>query len=99
PKRMESLYMRSIFAHATRIITRSAWIAFLPTLIVCSGDKSTGTTETPSPGTVADLIVTAIDNTSVTLAFTQVDDGTGQPASYDVRFAPTPMSWSAATPV
>jgi len=91
--------MRSIFAHATRIITRSAWIAFLPTLIVCSGDKSTGTTETPAPGTVADLIVTAIDNTSVTLAFTQVDDGTGQPASYDVRFAPTPMSWSAATPV
>jgi uncharacterized protein YjdB len=90
--------MRSIFAHATRIAARSAWIAFLPTLIVCSGDKSTGTTETPPPAKVSDLTVSAVANTSVVLAFTQVDDGTGQAASYDVRFAPTPMSWSAATP-
>ena len=90
--------MRSIFAHATRIVARSSWIAFLPTLIVCSGDKSTGTTEAPPPAKVSDLSVPAVADTSVTLAFTQVDDGTGQAASYDVRYAPTPMTWSAATP-
>jgi len=87
--------MPSIFALAKRIANRSAWLALLPTLIVCSGDKSTGTTETP-PGTVSDLSVSAIANTSVTLTFTQVDDGTGQAANYDVRYAVAPMSWGSA---
>jgi hypothetical protein len=87
--------MPSIFVLANRIANRSAWLALLPTLIVCSGDKSTGTTETP-PGTVSDLSVSAIANTSVTLTFTQVDDGTGQAANYDVRYAVAPMSWGSA---
>ena len=88
--------MPSIFALARHVTTRSAWLALLPTLIVCSGDKSTGTTETP-PGTVSDLSVSAIANTSVTLTFTQVDDGTGQAANYDVRYAVAPMSWGSAS--
>ena len=57
---------------------------------------STLLTATP-PGTVSDLSAFAIASTSVTLSFTQVDDGTGQPASYDVRYAVAPTSWGSAT--
>ena len=88
--------MSSIFAVARRIAIRSAWVALLPTLVVCSGDNSTGTTVAP-PGTVSDLSVSAIANTSITLSFTQVDDGTGGPANYDVRYSVAPMSWGAAS--
>ena len=51
---------------------------------------------TTTPGTVSDLSVISTDNTSVTLTFTQVDDGTGQPAKYDVRYAVAPISWGSA---
>jgi len=49
------------------------------------------------PGRVADLAVKSSDSTAVTLSFTQVDDGTGQPAKYDVRYALSPISWGSAT--
>jgi uncharacterized protein YjdB len=52
-----------------------------------------------NPGTVSDLAVTAVTDTSVTLSFTEVNDGTGLPASYDVRFAAGTISWAAATDV
>src|SRR5439155_591743 len=45
------------------------------------------------PTPVADLTVSAVTDTSVTLSFTEVDDGAGNPASYDVRYALTPISW------
>jgi uncharacterized protein YjdB len=90
--------MRSTFARFTHSAIRWLWIAPLPTLIVCSSDTPTGGTDHP-PAAVSDLNVDAIALTSATLSFTQVDDGTGQPASYDVRFAVAPMSWSAASPV
>src|SRR5438034_4478900 len=51
------------------------------------------------PGAVTDLVVAAATDTSVTLSFTEVSDGTGQPASYDVRFAVAPISWGSATAV
>ncbi|PYO44466.1 MAG: hypothetical protein DMD29_00320, partial [Gemmatimonadetes bacterium] len=51
------------------------------------------------PGTVTDLAVAGVTDTSVTLSFTEVNDGTGLPATYDVRFAAAPLSWSAATDV
>lgn len=51
---------------------------------------------TTNPGTVTDLKVSAIDSTGVTLTFTQVNDGTGQPAKYDVRYAVAPISWGSA---
>src|SRR3954462_12849293 len=90
--------MRSAFARVTRFAIRWLWIAPLPGLIVCSSDTPTGGSE-HLPSAVSDLNVDAIALTSATLSFTQVDDGTGQPASYDVRYAVTPMSWSAATEV
>jgi uncharacterized protein YjdB len=88
--------MSSIFGLARRVVVRSAWVALLPTLVVCSGDNSTGTTVAP-PATVSDLIVSGITNTSITLSFTQVDDGTGQPADYDVRYSVAPISWGSAS--
>jgi uncharacterized protein YjdB len=39
------------------------------------------------PGTVEDLAVAATTDSSVTLAFTEVSDGMGRPASYDLRYA------------
>lgn len=60
-------------------------------------------TDTPGqvtdPGQVNDLIVTDSTGTSVTLSFTQVDDGTGNPAEYAVRWHAGPMNWGAAEEV
>ena len=56
-----------------------------------------GTTSTGTPGTVGDLSIASVDSTSVTLTLTQVDDGTGQAAQYEVRYAPPPISWGSAT--
>lgn len=52
---------------------------------------------TAKPGTVTDLQAAATGSTSVTLSFTQVNGGTGQPAKYDVRYAVAPISWGSAT--
>src|SRR5438128_389734 len=52
-----------------------------------------------NPGTVTDLAVASVTDTSVALSFTEVTDGTGQPASYDIRWAVGAISWSSATDV
>jgi len=52
---------------------------------------------TTNPSTVTDLKASVTGSSSVTLSFTQVNDGTGQPAKYDVRYAVSPISWGAAT--
>jgi uncharacterized protein YjdB len=54
---------------------------------------------TTNPGTVTDLAVAGVPDTAATLAFTEVSDGTGQPASYDVRFAVAPISWGGSPSV
>jgi len=51
------------------------------------------------PGTVLDLAVASTTDSSVTLTFTEVDDGTGQPAKYDIRYAPGALSWGTAPSV
>src|SRR4029077_3348517 len=55
------------------------------------------TVNATSPGTVSDLAVTGETDTSVTVSFTEVNDGTGKPASYDLRFAPGTLSWGSAS--
>ena len=51
-----------------------------------------------APGTVGDLAVAATTDSSVTLRFTEVDGGTGGPASYDIRYAAgSTLSWGANT--
>src|SRR3989442_6278444 len=53
-------------------------------------------TSSGAPAAVLDLTGTPISDTSVTLSFTEVDDGTGAPASYDIRFMPSPISWGSS---
>lgn len=51
------------------------------------------------PGAVVDLTVADVFANSVELAFTEVDDGTGAPAKYDIRLASPTMSWGTASAV
>lgn len=50
-----------------------------------------------APGAVTDLAVVSVTPTTVTVAFTEVTDGAGAPASYEVRFAPGAITWGSAT--
>jgi hypothetical protein len=52
-----------------------------------------------NPGTVSDLAVSAVSDTSVTLTFTEVSGGAGLVASYAIRLAVAPLSWGAAADV
>ncbi len=55
---------------------------------------SPGTPPPPSPDQVTDLSVADAGETSITLRFTEVDDGTGVPADYEVRYAEgTSFDW------
>ena len=45
---------------------------------------------------VTDLLVTGITATTMTLTFTEVDGGTGAPASYAVRLATPTITWGTA---
>ena len=60
---------------------------------------ATVTSATTNPGTVTDLAAASVSDTAVTLRFTEVTDGAGQPASYDVRAAVAPISWGSAQSV
>ena len=59
----------------------------------------TVTSAANAPAAVTTLAVAAATDSSVVLSFTEVDDGTGQPAHYDVRFATSPLSWASAASV
>jgi hypothetical protein len=82
-------------AGSSEITATSQGKAGSATIIVT--DSGSPPPPTTNPATVADLAVSAIDSTGVTLTFTQVNDGTGQPAKYDVRYAVAPISWGSAT--
>src|SRR6266702_1265922 len=61
---------------------------------------NTVTAPVSNPGTVTDLAVVGVADTGVTLAFTEVNDGTGLPASYNVRYQVGTIIWgSTATSV
>jgi uncharacterized protein YjdB len=82
--------------NATAIAPGSAAINVLSAGVTASSQVNV--TSAP-PGTVSDLAVASANDTSVTLTFTQVGDGLGNPANYQVRYAPAPISWGSATPV
>ena len=78
------------------------------TITAASGGKSgtatiTVTTQPPvvtSPATVTDLKVASTADTAATLAFTEVGDGAGKAASYDVRYvASATMPWGGTPSV
>ena len=90
--------MSRIFTALRKLARRSGWLVLVPLLTVCSGESS-GPLVADPPGTVSDLAVGSTTDASATLTFTQVDDGMGEPAKYDVRFASGPISWDAASSV
>ena len=52
----------------------------------------------PSPGQVIDLTVVQETSTTITLNWTEVDDGFGSPSSYTARFRPnTTLAWTDIT--
>jgi len=63
---------------------------------------ASATARTPvvtAPGTVTDLMVAAATDSVITLSFTEVTDGSGRPASYDVRYiAGATLTWGGSTP-
>jgi hypothetical protein len=71
-------------------------------LVETFGDPSNvaqAATSEPRPGTVTDLSVIEVTGNSATLAFTEVDNGEGQPAQYFVRYAQAPIEWDTAPDV
>ncbi len=59
----------------------------------------TGGTTVTAPSAVSDFAVAATTDSSVTLSFTEVNDGSGGAASYEVRLAAGTISWGSAAPV
>jgi len=90
--------MSYIFVTVRQIARRWGWLFVCPVLTVCAGDNTSGPIVAGHPGTVSDLAVGATTEVTATLSFTQVDDGMGQPAKYDVRYAVAPISWGTANP-
>src|SRR5439155_632781 len=91
--------LRDNFYHSVAPVTATGLVtAVAPgsaTITATSNGRSGAATITvaprPPPGTVEDLTVDAVTDSSVSLAFTQVTDGGGRPAAYDVRYAVTPI--------
>ncbi|HMG12739.1 MAG TPA: fibronectin type III domain-containing protein, partial [Gemmatimonadaceae bacterium] len=81
----------AVSAGTTHITVTSEGKSAVSTITVSAAPPPTG-----NPGTVADLQASVTGSTAVTLSFTQVNDGTGQPAKYDVRYAVAPISWGSA---
>src|SRR6266705_2473744 len=81
-----------------------AGIAVGTATITATSEGAAGTAATAvtaaTPGTVTDLAVVGVTDTGATVAFTEVNDGTGLPASYDVRYQVGTITWgSTATSV
>lgn len=85
-----------------RVLARALALTLLP-LASCSVDSpvdpSADAAPSVAPGAAAavqDLEVAEASGTSITLRWTQVEDGTGAPASYQVRHASSPLDWEQA---
>src|SRR5712691_2000792 len=52
-----------------------------------------------NPAPVTDLAVSGVTTNALTLSFTEVNDGTGQPAKYDFRYAVGAIAFGSATDV
>lgn len=111
-ERVVSSFDDAAFAEHKSRVGRGAGMTSLMVMLMavgCSAPTDPGLqhaediTEDPpatgTPGQVSDLIVTDSSGTSVTLSFTEVDDGNGRPADYAVRAHIGPMDWGSAEEV
>ena len=64
-----------------------------------AASTTTHAAATGAVGTVSNLSAAASGANSVTLSFTEVTDGAGQPAKYDVRFSSSGALWGGAPSV
>jgi len=101
-------FLFKLSQRVARIRTTLALVAAVAAVVGCESENLvTSTSHKPelataaagTVGAVSDLRVTAASDTSLTVAFTEVDDGTGLAASYDVRYAPSPVAWGSAQTV
>src|SRR2546421_9079 len=90
-----------------RLRSRALLLAAAATLGACeANDPSLSApthpsflTSTGAPAGVSDLAAAAMTDSSATLTFTEVDDGTGAAASYDVRsVAGASITWGSSAP-
>src|SRR5690349_2857275 len=100
-------YLFKLAQRVARLRSRTLILGVAAVAAACESRDPTlnGPTHHPSfatsngaPAGVTDLAVTAVSDTSATLSFTEVDDGLGAPASYDIRFMPSPISWGGSAP-
>lgn len=88
---------------ATSALLLLAWLA----LPACQIAERTPTGDDPpddppdavNPGVVSDFALAGVSDSSVTLSFTEVDNGAGQPASYEIRRQNGAISWGSAAGV
>lgn len=87
------------------VISRALGTAIIAAAAACcdGGDfvevavvDDTTSVDTTAPATVTDLSVVTVGENSVTLEWSQVDDGTGNPADYAVRYGSPDLSWGSA---
>jgi len=86
-----------------------AWHHYWDHMVIATGNGGGSTSPPPpsptpppptgTPGTVSDLTVVPQSSTTALVSFTQQNDGTGVPATYDNRLSVAPMSWGSATGV
>jgi len=58
-----------------------------------SASVTVSSSEPSDPGAVTDLSVVSTTDSSVVLSWTQVDDGTGSPAKYAIRYGSPTITW------
>ena len=73
-------------------VQEAAW-----TGAVYSNVASATTEALDASGAVDDLQISDITNATLTLRWTEVNDGTGAPARYQVRYAAPPIAWEDAS--
>ena len=84
---------------ATALTTGTASIVAASGSVQGTAAVVVGTNVVTAPSPVTDLAAAPGGDSSATLTFTAVNDGTGQPAKYDVRYAVHPITWGTATSV
>ena len=66
---------------------------------VAAATTESGGGEPPPPPDdhVSDLAIVDVTSSTMTVRWTQIDDGTGSPARYRVKYSPPPISYGSAT--